>query len=377
MNKKPTYIFFSNFLGFSGSEVLLKDLMNEIAERDDCNLVLVGYGEGELLPLFDKRIIYISFPSFYKHDNVFVKRQIKRFRKDKKKNSEYYFLKGLKEQYPEAVWVLNTLWLCRVLPFTKSEKVKCALWVHEMAVAYEVLDKEKMENLRTVPVALFCVSEAVAKSIRALNPTGRVEVVYPGIYNNDEIFFDKNESTPENVIRIGMSGRVDSNKNPLVILNLARLLKEKKEKRFKLLWIGGGEDNGLFIFVKAAIENEGLKPYVEFTGHLSGGDYNSYLSSLHLFFLTSNYDSFPLVMLEVSSLGIPIIAFASGGVSEFLEDRSCGLIMNDRSSEAIYKVLIDYYEGLLTFDSSSIIERCLYFSRERFVEHFYKLIKEI
>lgn len=74
--KKHTYIFFSNFLGFSGSEVLLKDLMNSVSIRTDIKLVLVGYSEGDLLPFFSKDIEYISYPSFYKRHNTFIRRQI-------------------------------------------------------------------------------------------------------------------------------------------------------------------------------------------------------------------------------------------------------------------------------------------------------------
>lgn len=364
MIPKKTIVFFSNFLGFSGSEVLLKELLNALTEVKGVKVVLVGFTDGELLSHIDCRVHYISFTEFYKKHNSFTKRQIRKLRNNTG-SFEDRFLQKINRSFPNALWVLNTIWLCRLLKFIEKNNIHSMVWVHEMPAAFEILTDENIRSLTAVPDKLICVSETVGAAIKSLNPRGRVVTIYPGILEK-EVIINRKRKEASDIVTLGMSGRVDSNKNPLVFLELARYIKNRDERKFKLVWIGGSENNGLFKYVSAVVKNEQLNDILEFTGHLER-TYTEALGTLDIFFLTSNYDSFPLVMLEASSFGIPIIGWNSGGISEFVNLDSVGRILRNRSVENVYSLITRYYHNRNLFDREAIQKRSCCFSRDIFI----------
>lgn len=60
------------------------------------------------------------------------------------------------------------------------------------------------------------------------------------------------------------------------------------------------------------------------------------ISQYDMFLYTSNRDGMPNVLLEVASIGIPIVASNIGGVSEFIKDGVSGLLVDDITNEDIY-----------------------------------------
>ncbi|MDP4285489.1 MAG: glycosyltransferase [Bacteroidota bacterium] len=378
MIAKKTFVFFSPYLGHSGSEVLLCNLINEISKIDEFEIVLVGFTDGDLVTHLNTNITYFSFTQFYRKYHSFNKRIQRKLFSGNKHNCQHWFLLKIKHDYPGATWILNTLNLSNLFEFIQSEKIASYIWIHEMAPQFEWRTIPEIQFLKTVPEKLICVSEAVASSIRPLGIRGEVKVIYPGIFSEEEITkqsLKKIKNAGESVINIGMSGRVDVNKNSLFFLNFARYLKQENETRFKLTWLGGDDSNGLLYYIRTIIKAEGLSSLVEFAG-FQKKDYVDSMANFDVFLLPSYYDSFPLVMLEASSLGIPIVGWDSGGIKEFVDDNRIGKILMNNSNEELHLFLKGYINNPHQFEPGIIKSRSSFFSKERFIKNFLKVLAE-
>lgn len=355
----------------------MRKLVNELAKDENLKIVVAGYTDGPIVREFSNAIEYVSFDAYRAGRYRFLNRQIDRFGKKKSRGLEYDFYALLYKKYPEALWVLNTLGMHSPLGFARDHQIPMVMWVHEMDIFYYWLDSKAVELIRTVPEKYICVSEAVKKTLENLNPDGTLSVVYPGVYSLAELnhFKDKfkNNDSNKGHLTIAMAGTLDANKNPLYFLDLACFLKNKNNQRFKFIWLGGQEDDGMFAYLKKAIESNELKEGVEFIPHQKD-KYLERLSEADLFLLTSYKDSFPLVMLDAAALGIPVLGWNSGGITEFVNNDKIGIVLADRNFELVERVLTDIADGRKTFDKEKIRERSGEFEFHGFVRNFKKML---
>lgn len=373
MVKRKTIIFFSRYLGNSGSEILLKKLLNELVKDNNWKIILVGFSDGPISMELNLGVEYISFMRYQKRKNRFFYRQLRRFAKKKTITIEDNFFSLLHTKFPGATWVLNTLAMSLPLGFASRNQIPLIMWVHEMDFFFYRLNSESVNFIQTVPKKIICVSEAVRNGLVKLNPKGNMKVIYPGMFFLSELKnFQKDENQMRTLgsrITIAMAGTLDANKNPLYLFNLAQYLKKKNDLRFKLLWIGGSDKNGMFAYLKEAIQMMDLTNFINFKSHQKDGYYKT-LSGADLFLLTSYKDSFPLVMLEAASLGIPIIGWRSGGITEFVTNEEIGRILPNRNLEELYNLLSGFAEGKVKFNRKRILQRSRDFLLNDFVEKF-------
>jgi glycosyltransferase involved in cell wall biosynthesis len=85
------------------------------------------------------------------------------------------------------------------------------------------------------------------------------------------------------------------------------------------MWIGGST-NGMELYeIEHDIRQAGISDRVHFINHVSNP--LDYYREFNVFAMISREDPFPLVNLEVASLGKPIVCFKNaGGTPEFVED---------------------------------------------------------
>lgn len=82
--------------------------------------------------------------------------------------------------------------------------------------------------------------------------------------------------------------------------------------------------------------------YVRFTGKLDSNQVENEMLKSSLFLLTSKSESFSLVLVEASSLGIPCISFdIDVGPREIIKDGKNGFIIKDRNKELMKKKILE------------------------------------
>jgi len=175
--------------------------------------------------------------------------------------------------------------------------------------------------------AVICNSQAMADY--AVEHYGlqrkRSSIVYNGV---GEEFFVDNPAPSEGLV-IGTVGRLQPQKNLGMFLEAARLVLEgDPEARFVIA--GGGS-------LRGELENRsselGLAHAISFRGNVD--DIASMLASLGQFWLCSDWEGAPNVVLEAMAAGLPVVATPAGGTPELLDEGRTGWLVDFGDASAL------------------------------------------
>ncbi len=106
-------------------------------------------------------------------------------------------------------------------------------------------------------------------------------------------------------------GRLDAEKNPLLLADVLALLRVR-DPRWRMVVCGEGDLAGA---LRARLEQLGLSAHCELRGYvpLDGGLLDLYRAS-HVFLHVSRTEGLPQVLIEAYASGLPSVATAVGGV---------------------------------------------------------------
>lgn len=219
---------------------------------------------------------------------------------------------------------------------------------------------ERLLSLITTKLICVCKEdEKLGKSLRIAT-----ENKYVTIYNGvKDIKFANTRSIreklaiPEESILIGTVARLAPQKRCLETLDIAVNMMKQSQKIY-FVFVGDGP---LYKEMDKAVREIGVEHRFILAGNQN--DVPSYLNSMDIFLLLSNYEGLPVSILEAMSMGIPAVASNVGGVCELIEDRVSGYLVSHDEDEIIQKLrfLIENEDLRKSFGVKS---------RERFQEKF-------
>ncbi len=132
-------------------------------------------------------------------------------------------------------------------------------------------------------------------------------------------------------------GRVDAEKNPLLLVDAMTALEERHPGRFRLTWVGDGP---MMESVRARASDLRQRGVVDFRGYVPfGPDLLRLYRESHAFLHVANTDAFPQVLTEAMGSGTPIVATAVGGVPEALEGGALGLMVPPADMDALVQAV--------------------------------------
>ena len=137
-------------------------------------------------------------------------------------------------------------------------------------------------------------------------------------------------------LRVLSVGRLDPEKNPMLLLDIAAGLRAR-EPAWKLLIAGDGP---LRRRIDEEISRRGLGDCVEMLGEIPNGPelWSLYRRS-HVFLHVSLTEGLPQVLFEAQAAGLPVVATAVGGVPGALRQGATGLLVDAQDSEAAIAAL--------------------------------------
>lgn len=120
-------------------------------------------------------------------------------------------------------------------------------------------------------------------------------------------------------------GRIEPEKNPLLLVDALAELERRQPGRFRLQWIGEGR---LQDEVRQRAVERGAAEAIELSGFVPFGPdlLRSYRDS-HLFVHVATTEGFGQVLAEAMASGLPIVATAVGGVPAALDGGRAGLLV--------------------------------------------------
>jgi glycosyltransferase involved in cell wall biosynthesis len=208
---------------------------------------------------------------------------------------------------------------------------------------------------------VIAVSEAVAESLRlnGVIEASKITVIHNGI---DTDRFVRPGADPARVL-VGTVGHLAPIKGQDVFVHAAALI---STRRSGVQFVVIGEDKsprmGYRKFLESLVNQLGLNGSVVMRGW--DNDIPSVLSSLTLFVSAARSEPFGLSIVEAMAAGLPVVATASEGALEIIEDGLSGKLVPVGDPEALAKAINDLLDDPL--ERSRLGHNAMCAARERY-----------
>jgi glycosyltransferase involved in cell wall biosynthesis len=156
------------------------------------------------------------------------------------------------------------------------------------------------------------------------------------------------------------------------VMKVFRFYQRGVDRRSRLLFVGQYHDFERYFERLVALSVElGLKD-VHFAGHVSTGELVSYYRSADVLLSMSEHEGFCVPLLEAFQMGVPVIAYDAGAVSETMAGAGllvhekrfdelaelAGLVVQDGSlREAILAEQYRTFDSVLETSAEELVER--------------------
>lgn len=150
------------------------------------------------------------------------------------------------------------------------------------------------------------------------------------------------ETAPLETKNIVSVGRLHPVKDFSTLINVFSIV-EKKIPESRLTIVGGGEEMEKLLALSKEL---GISEKVTVTGMVSKEQVQEYLLGSDLYLMSSLTECFPMVLLEASSVGLPLISFdVPVGPCAIIENDKNGYLIDDRDIEAMAAKTVDLLEN--------------------------------
>lgn len=265
-----------------------------------------------------------------------------------------------------------------------AQTIKQKYGIPYVITEHSSLYERKLVTKRQLRIAKEVFKEAGAKTSVSL-ALGKVleskmgEVVNPiiPIFNVLDTEFccvhGGNSKSTKDTIDILTIGSLDANKNHSILIKAFATAFSGKMK-YRLLIGGSGDQRDSLELLSNKLN---INSQVHFLGHLNREQVRTSMSSADVFVLTSNVETFGVVLIEALGLGIPVISTRSGGPNEIITENN-GLLVPVGDQAELELALKYMVENLFNYDSQSISSECnRLFGRDAFYQRIYKIFTKV
>lgn len=361
-------LFFTPYATRTGSEMMIYYILKYL-DRSRFEAGLVCFSSGELLNDIPKDI-----PVFYAPRNFTLKDKIS-FHLGF--HPTIRALKKISRQFNADLWYVNTVMLSEVVTVAKMLKIPVITHVHELSAMYsqvsmpdfKIIVQDSDLIIGCSDIVCQCMQQSGAKNVRRLH----------SFVDLQEIKFNENKvreirkawkAEPDDYVWV-MSGTTSDRKGFDMLPDIAQQF--PTGSRVHLVWVGNLGNDGLVYWTK-----ERCKNITNVSIHLTGSqkeDYYSYIAAADGFMLTSRQEPFGLVMVEAAWLGKPIVAFESGGPSEFVTPE-LGTLVPNLDIPLFVDRMLEWSTGEKVYHADVAHQKALEFNAETKVLEWQNIISQ-
>lgn len=184
-----------------------------------------------------------------------------------------------------------------------------------------------------------------------------VEFKYiPNIVNID--FFNPLNKPKNNIFRFINVASLDENKNQkMLIQSFAKVF---KDKNIRLTIVGDGPE---LLSLKNLIDELQMQEQITLFGRANREEVKTIMQESDAFVLSSQYETFGVVVIEAMACGLPVIATKCGGPESIVQDERVGVLC-DIDENSLSEAMKYLYENRDTYDSEYIAK----YTKENFSE---------
>jgi glycosyltransferase involved in cell wall biosynthesis len=238
-------------------------------------------------------------------------------------------------------------------------RLPSARWKPVLA-GVRVLDGLNRLLARRLPATV--VGEAAAGRYRSRR--GHVLAMAPSLVAAADVVSTPPERDWSGEIGLFTVGRIDAEKNPLLVVEAMAALERDRSGRFRLRWAGVGPLAG---DVRRRAEELGVGHRIELLGYVPFGPQLLELyRSAHMLVHVSLTEGVPQVLVEALASGTPIVATDVGGVGAALEGGRAGLLVPPADVQALTAAVFRLSDDAEL--RARLVARGLELARERTLE---------
>jgi len=142
---------------------------------------------------------------------------------------------------------------------------------------------------------------------------------------------------------VGLIGRLEENKGQHLLIDAIHLAKQNKTN-IKALIIGHEMNKGYRDKLKNQASNLGISNNIKFHDFVS--DPQQFMQCCDCVTLTTNCETFGLVLPEAMRAGVAVIGSNSGGVPEIINHEETGLLFKTQDYENLFKQIQRLYDNV-------------------------------
>lgn len=132
-------------------------------------------------------------------------------------------------------------------------------------------------------------------------------------------------------------GRIDKEKNPLLLVDALAELEHRRPGRFRLVWLGEGPMGEV---TRRRARERGVADLIDFGGFVPfGPDLLRRYRAAHVFVHVAVTEAFGQVLTEAMASGVAVVATAVGGVPAAVDDGAAGLLVPPRDLDALVSAI--------------------------------------
>jgi glycosyltransferase involved in cell wall biosynthesis len=199
---------------------------------------------------------------------------------------------------------------------------------------------------------VIAVSEASARSLHAqkIFDADKIRVVTNGIdarrFEQARAESERERGSGAGLLRVGILGELSEVKGQEEFVRAAALVAEKFGDAVEFLIAGGDAAHGgqYRALVKRLVAEMGLSERIKLVGRLDGDEVARFLASLDLFVSASRTEAFGMAMAEALACGVPVVANATEGAREIIEEGVTGLLAPIGDARALAAAIVSLLE---------------------------------
>lgn len=203
-----------------------------------------------------------------------------------------------------------------------------------------------------------------ANAERYASRKGRVLTMMPSLVRAADVVSEPPARDWTGVLDLLTVGRIDAEKNPLLLVEALAEVERLRPGRFRLRWAGVGP---LADDVRRQADELGIGDRIKLLGYVAfGPELLAEYRRAHVFLHVSLTEGVPHVLVEALSSGTPIVATDVGGVRAALEYGAAGLLVPPGDAAALATALFQLVDDDRL--RSRLVEHGLGLARERTLE---------
>ncbi|RDH45923.1 glycosyltransferase family 4 protein [Zooshikella ganghwensis] len=197
----------------------------------------------------------------------------------------------------------------------RNVKMRCNQWLNILSC-----------RLKKVHMVL-CVAKAIAKTYQLGGVPKNKIIIIPNSVDVKRNKLDKNTNKNSDkhtdLYMFGFIGRLSVEKGPDLFLNVCQSFVQRYSQAVPVKAVIIGDGPLQQVLMESTEQNH--QPQIDWVGYQS--DIQYWLQQIKILLITSRTEGTPLCALEAMAFGVPVIAFAVGGLVDLIEHEQTGLLV--------------------------------------------------